>query len=68
MVSHQTSGAEVPDSNPAYPTMILGRSAGSLCNNVKNLRIVGKPPTEAKKKKEHFYFIRIRNIVLLQRF
>ena len=45
LVARQTSGAEVPCSNPASPTKILG-AAGSLCNTVKSQ---GRVPPEAKK-------------------
>ena len=37
LVAHQTSGAEVPGSNPASSPMILRGSARSLCNTVKSL-------------------------------
>ena len=36
VVARQTFGAEVPGSNLASPTMILGGAAGSLCNTVKS--------------------------------
>ena len=48
MVAHQTSGAEVPGSNPAYPTMILGRCK-IIVLYCSNLRVEGGTSTRSHK-------------------
>ena len=48
MVTHQTSGPEVLGSNPARPTMILGRCR-IIVYNCKFSGQRGRPPPEAQK-------------------
>ena len=39
LVAHQTSGTEVPDSNPVLDPQWSWCAAGALCNNVENIRV-----------------------------
>ena len=39
LVAHQTTGAEVPASNPASPKMVLMRCRIIASNNVENLKV-----------------------------
>ena len=49
LVAHQTSGTEVPDSNPVLDPQWSWCAAGALCNNVENIRVEWETYSEEEK-------------------